>query len=100
MIDICDYPNTDMIKEIFRLTAKRDINKIIPIVRALFKQGHSTYDIVSIILKVLVQMEQEIGKQRFMDLMMKIAELKRRVFEGVSSELQVTGFFAECCEIK
>lgn len=89
-----------MIKEIFRLVISKNINKIIPLVRQLFKQGHSTYDIVSIILKVLVQMEQEIGKQRFMEWMMKMAELKRRIFEGVSSELQVAGFFAQCCELK
>ena len=66
----------------------------------MFKEGHSTYDIVNIMYKVVLQMESEVSKQRFMEIMKEMAELKKRVFEGLTSEIQVAGFLAKCCVIE
>jgi DNA polymerase III delta prime subunit len=90
-----------MIKEIFKLVMNsKDINKSVMLLHQIFKEGYSTYDIVNSMYKVVMQIESELNKQKFMELMKQMAELKKRVFEGAVSEIQVAGFLAKCCLIE
>ena len=52
---------------------------------AIYEQGHSVYDIVSNIHKVLMTMEQDIKKEVLFEMLKHVAELKKRILEGLNS---------------
>lgn len=45
----------------------------------IYEQGHSVYDIVSTVHKVLMTMEQEIKKEVLFEMLKNVAELKKRI---------------------
>lgn len=57
----------------------RDINKALLKMHAVYEQGHSVYDIVSTIHKVLMTMEAEIRKEVLFEMLKHVAELKKRI---------------------
>lgn len=57
VLDICDAPNIDTIKDILYKTIKGDIHAATLTLHHLFSQGYSTYDIVNNFYKILVGME-------------------------------------------
>lgn len=67
---------------------------------AIYEQGHSVYDIVSTIHKVLMTMEQEIRKEMLFEMLKQVAELKKRILEGLNSEIQLGQFLAKCASIE
>lgn len=73
----------------------RDLNSALEIVHGIFREGHSTYDIVNTIYKILVGMENEMEKMKLLEILKEVAELKKRVFEGLTNELQVATFLAK-----
>jgi hypothetical protein len=50
--------------------------------------------------KVLIGLEGEINKTKLFEMIRLIADLKKRVLEGLTTELQVSTFLAKCCMIK
>lgn len=63
----------------------RDLNSALEIVHGIFREGHSTYDIVNTIYKILVGMENEMEKMKLLEILKEVAELKKRVFEGLTN---------------
>jgi hypothetical protein len=66
---------------------------------SIYEQGHSVYDIVGTIHRVLMTMEQEIKKEVLFEMLKLVAELKKRILEGLSSEIQLGQFLAKCSMI-
>lgn len=67
---------------------------------AIYEQGHSVYDIVSTIHKVMMTMEHEIKKEILFQMLKEVAELKKRILEGLNSEIQLGQFLAKCASIQ
>ena len=61
---------------------------------AIYEQGYSVYDIVGTIHKVLLMMEDEIHKDKLFEMLRCMAELKKRVLEGLTTEIQLGQFIA------
>jgi len=72
-----------------------NISSALRIVHGIFREGHSTYDIVNTIYKIMVGMETELEKPKLLEILKEVAELKKRVFEGLTNELQVSTFLAQ-----
>jgi hypothetical protein len=51
----------------------------------IYEQGYSVFDIVGTIHKVLLTMEEEIKKETLFEMLKNVAELKKRVLEGLTS---------------
>jgi hypothetical protein len=66
----------------------------------IYEQGHSVYDIVSTIHRVLMTMEQEVKKEVLFEMLKHVAELKKRILEGLSSEIQLGQFLTKCAMIE
>lgn len=73
VLHICDAPSADEIKEILKLAEAKDINTALIRMHAVYEQGHSVYDIVSTIHKVLMTMEQEIRKDVLFEMLKQVA---------------------------
>ena len=69
MTNVCDVPNTDLIKEMLKGMLSRDIQKATECLHRVFREGHSTFDILNIMYKVLLGMEQDISKKKFLEIM-------------------------------
>lgn len=65
----------------------------------IYEQGHSVYDIVSSINKVLMMMQGDIKKDVLFQMLKNVAELKKRILEGLNSEIQLGQFLAKCATI-
>lgn len=102
MLDICDAPNIETIKGILYKTIKGDIHEATIELHILFSQGYSTYDIVNNFYKVLVGLEGDsaLTKTRLFEMIKMMADLKKRVLEGVGTELQVACYLAKCATLK
>ena len=57
------------------------------------------FDIVGTIHKVLLTMEEEIKRERLFEMLKFVAELKKRVMEGLTTEIQLGQFLAKCSTI-
>jgi hypothetical protein len=66
----------------------------------IYEQGHSVYDIVSTIHRVLMTMEHEVRKEVLFEMLKHVAELKKRILEGLSSEIQLGQFLTKCAMIE
>lgn len=58
------------------------------------------YDIVNTIHKVLMTMESEMRKELLYEMIKEVAELKKRILEGLGSEIQLGQFLAKCASIE
>ena len=85
VLHICDAPSADEIKEILKLAESKEINKALLRMHEIYEQGHSVYDIVGTIHRVLMTMEQEINREVLFEMLKQVAELKKRILEGLSS---------------
>jgi len=65
----------------------------------IYEQGYSVYDIVGTIHKVLLNMEEEIKRERLFEMLKYVAELKKRVLEGLTTEIQLGQFLAKCASL-
>lgn len=65
----------------------------------IYEQGYSVYDVVNTIHKVLLSMEGDIRKDRLFEMLKEVALLKKRVLDGLTSEIQLAMFLARCTEI-
>ena len=61
----------------------------------IYEQGYSVFDIVGTIHKVLLTMEEEIHKDKLFEMLRYVAELKKRVLEGLTTEIQLGQFIAK-----
>ena len=66
VLNICDAPNAALIKDMIMHAYHRNIDPALRIVHNIFRDGHSTYDIVNTIYKILVGMENELEKPRLL----------------------------------
>jgi DNA polymerase III delta prime subunit len=62
---------------------------------AIYEQGYSVYDIVGTMHKVLLMMEDEVHKDKLFEMLRCMAELKKRVIEGLTTEIQLGEFIAK-----
>jgi len=53
------------------------------------------YDIVGTMHKVLLMMEDEVHKDKLFEMLRCMAELKKRVLEGLTTEIQLGEFIAK-----
>lgn len=51
----------------------------------IYEQGYSVFDIVGTIHKVLLSMEDVIKRQKLFQMLKYVAELKKRVLEGLTT---------------
>ena len=65
---------------------------------AVYQQGHSIIDIVQTINKILMGME-EIPREKLFEMIKLITMLKKRVLEGLTSEMQIAQFLAKCATL-
>lgn len=65
----------------------------------IYEQGYSVYDIVGTIHKVLLTMEEEIKREKLFEMLKFVAELRKRVLEGLSTEIQLGQFLAKCASL-
>lgn len=61
----------------------------------MYEQGYSVIDMVSTIHRVLMLMEDEIHKDKLFEMLRYVAEMKKRVLEGLTSEIQLGQFVAK-----
>ena len=61
----------------------------------IYEQGYSVFDIVGTIHKVLLTMEEEIHKDKLFEMLRCVAELKKRVLEGLTTEIQLGQFVSK-----
>ena len=61
----------------------------------IYEQGYSVFDIVGTIHRVLLTMEEEIHKDRLFEMLRLVAELKKRVLEGLTTEIQLGQFISK-----
>jgi len=66
----------------------------------IYEQGYSVFDIVGTIHKVLLTMEEEMNKDKLFEILKYVAELKKRVMEGLATELQLGQFIAKIASLQ
>jgi replication factor C subunit 2/4 len=69
VLNICDAPNAAQIKEMIMHAYSANVNAALAIIHQIFKEGHSTYDIVNTIYKVLVSMENDLERQKLLEVL-------------------------------
>ena len=62
---------------------------------AIYEQGYSVFDIVGTMYKVLLIMESEVKQEKLFEMLRCMAELKKRVIEGLTSEIQLGQFISK-----
>ena len=95
VLHICDVPSIDEIKQIIRLAISRKVHESLRKMHAIYEQGYSVYDIVGTMHKVLLMMEDEVHKDKLFEMLRCMAELKKRVIEGLTTEIQLGEFIAK-----
>ena len=97
VLHICDAPSIDMIKEILICAGKGDTDRSLNILHGLIEEGHSTYDLATSFSKVLGYMsEKELHKEKTFAMMKLVSELRAKILEGLSTELQLGAFLCKC----
>ena len=66
-------------KSIIRLASSKRAHESYRKMHDIYEQGYSVFDIVSIIHRVLLTMEDEIHKDKLFEILRCVAELKKRV---------------------
>lgn len=67
----------------------------------LVEEGHSVYDLATNFSKILGYMgEKEINKEAIYEMMKLVSELRAKIMEGLSTELQLAGFLCRCSQIR
>jgi replication factor C subunit 2/4 len=79
VLHICDAPSIEEIKAILRLAEGRRIHEAVKRMHEIYEQGYSVFDIVGMIHKVLLTMEEEIKREKLFEMLKYVAELKKRV---------------------
>ena len=66
----------------------------------LIEQGHSVYDLATSFSKILGYInEKELPKEKTFEMMKLVSELRARVLEGLSTELQLGAFLSKCASV-
>lgn len=78
------------------MAEKKQVNEALQRLHEIYEQGYSVFDIVGTMHKVLLTMEGEIKKDNLFEMMRYIAELKKRVLEGLTTEIQLGQFISKC----
>lgn len=99
MLLICDAPSIEEVHEILRLASRGAIHESAVRLHQVYEQGYSIYDLVNTLYKVLLTMEDEVGKEKLFEMIKSVAELKKRVLEGLTSEIQLGQFLAKCAAL-
>ena len=100
VLHICDAPSIEEIKSILRLAVCKRAHESFRKMHEIYEQGYSVFDIVGIIHRVLLTMEDEIHKDKLFEMLRYVAELKKRVLEGLTTEIQLGQFIAKVAMIE
>jgi replication factor C subunit 2/4 len=95
---IVDIPKPEMIRKIFDLCAKGELDESLDEVDKVLSEGYNALDIVSVIIRIL-QDNSNINDDMRMDLLKESSLLKMRILEGIDSEAQIYGFISEIFSI-
>ncbi len=94
---IVDIPKPEILKNVFELCLKKNIEQALSNVDELLNEGYNSYDIVNVISRVIqdtVIIEEELK----FELLKSVSIVKMKVLDGIDSEAQLYGFIAEICD--
>jgi DNA polymerase III delta prime subunit len=74
------------------------IDNALNTVDGLLEDGYNGYDIINVISRV-IQDSNQIEEEFKYDLLKEVSIVKMKVLEGIDSEAQLYGFFANVCEM-
>ncbi len=96
---VCDTPPFEQLKCLVQDAKNGEVLKALARNRELFGRGYSTYDIVNSLYRTLLAMEGEVPKPKLFEMVRSLILLKKKVLEGVATELQVAGWVAACARL-
>ena len=69
------------------------------LLHSIWEEGYSAYDIVGMFARILVTLEGAMPQEKLFEMMRCVAELKKRVLEGLTTEIQLGQFVAKCASL-
>lgn len=94
---IVDIPRPEIMRNIFDLCRRGDIDTALKNIDSLIEEGYNTYDIVNVISRV-VQDSTDIEEDLKYELLKTVSLVKMKVLDGIDSAAQLYGFIGELCE--
>jgi DNA polymerase III delta prime subunit len=95
---IVDIPKPEILRDIFNLCKQGKIDNALENVDTLLSEGYNSYDIVSVIARV-IQDANDIEDDLKYELLKVNSLIKIRVLDGIDSMAQMYGFIADLCEV-
>jgi len=94
---IVDIPKPEILKQVFDLCLKGDIDRALDNIDELLNDGYNSYDIVNVVTKV-VQDSYSIEEELKFEILKIASIVKMKVLEGIDSKAQLYGFVSDICE--
>lgn len=97
---VCDQPHPVVIGGIVKSCLQARIDDAYEGVRALFDQGYSSSDIITILFRVVKNFSSaEMSEFLKLEYIKRIGFCHMRINDGVNSRLQLSGLLAELCAL-
>lgn len=94
---VCDVPNVEIMTRIIDNAVVSNIDQSLQEMRAIWNEGYGAYDLVQNFSRV-IQYHPKLDKMLQYELLTEVANLKVRVLEGLTSQLQLAGFLCKISE--
>lgn len=91
---VCDVPNVEVMTRIIDNAVMSNIDQALKDMRAIWSEGYGAYDLVQNFSRV-IQYHPRLEKMLQYELLTEVANLKVRVLEGLTSQLQLAGFLCK-----
>lgn len=97
---VCDQPHPVVVGSIVKNCLQAKIDDAYDGIRALFDQGYSASDIITILFRVVRSYSStEMSEFLKLEYIKRIGFCHMRISEGINSRLQLSGLLAELCSL-